>query len=257
MERKTILSSLWSQLLAQAGGKTIKPPARLTGAARGFWQLYAPIAEGRADTSFVLGQLGQSLDGRIATATGHSHYVNGPEAIDHLHRLRALVDAVVVGIGTVLADDPQLTVRRVAGPHPARVVIDPNARLPQNARVLAEDGVPVFLLQGWERQVPGRATPILLPMHEGRIHPGDIVAALAARGFKRLLVEGGAKTLSAFLAAGALDRLHLCVAPLVIGAGPIGLDLPPIDRLDEALRPEVSIHRLGADVLFDCRFPKK
>ena len=257
MVRKSILSSLWPQLLAQAAGEAVRPPARLTGAARGFWQLYAPIAEGRADTSFVLGQLGQSLDGRIATATGHSHYVNGPEAIDHLHRLRALVDAVVVGIGTVLADDPQLTVRRVAGPHPARVVIDPNARLPQNARVLAEDGVPVFLLQSRERQVPGRATPILLPMHEGRIHPGDIVAALAERGFKRLLVEGGAKTLSAFLAAGALDRLHLCVAPLVIGAGPIGLDLPPIDRLEEALRPEVSIHRLGADVLFDCRFPGK
>jgi diaminohydroxyphosphoribosylaminopyrimidine deaminase/5-amino-6-(5-phosphoribosylamino)uracil reductase len=257
MVRTTILSSLWPRLLAQAGGKAANPPARLIGAARGFWQLYAPIAEGRADASFVLGQLGQSLDGRIATATGHSHYINGPQAIDHLHRLRALVDAVVVGIGTVLADDPQLTVRRIAGPHPARVVIDPNARLPQNARVLAQDGVPVFLLQSRERQVPGRATPILLPIHEGRIHPADIVAALAERGFKRLLVEGGAKTLSAFLAAGALDRLHLCVAPLVIGAGPIGLDLPSIDRLDEALRPEVSIHRLGADVLFDCRFPRK
>jgi len=257
MAHKTILSSLWPRLLAQAAGKTAKPPARLTGAARGFWQLYAPIAEGNWEKSFVLGQLGQSLDGRIATATGHSHYINGPEAIDHLHRLRALVDAVVVGIGTVLADDPQLTVRRVPGPHPARVVIDPNTRLPRDARLLAEDGVPVFLLQGGQRQVPGCATPIVLPMHEGRIRPADIVAALAERGFKRLLIEGGAKTLSAFLAAGALDRLHLCVAPLVIGAGPPGLDLPPIDRLEEAFRPEVSIHRLGSDVLFDCRFPRK
>jgi diaminohydroxyphosphoribosylaminopyrimidine deaminase / 5-amino-6-(5-phosphoribosylamino)uracil reductase len=257
MAHKTISSGLWSQLLALAAGKAAKPPARLAGAARGFWQLYAPIAEGRAETSFVLGQLGQSLDGRIATATGHSHYINGPEAIDHLHRLRALVDAVVVGIGTVLADDPQLTVRRVSGSQPARVVIDPNARLPRDARLLAEDGVPVFVVHGREPQVPGRATPILLPMREGHIHPPDIVAALAERGFKRLLIEGGAKTLSAFLAAGALDRLHLCVAPVVIGAGPIGLDLPPIDRLEAALRPEVSIHRLGADVLFDCRFPRK
>ena len=257
MAHKTISSDLWSQLLAQAAGEAAEPPARLAGAARGFWQLYAPIAEGSAATSFVVGQLGQSLDGRIATATGHSHYINGPEAIDHLHRLRALVDAVVVGIGTVLADDPQLTVRRVSGPQPARAVIDPNARLPGDARLLAEDGVPVFLLQGRERQAPGRATPVVLPMHEGHIHPRDIVRALAERGFKRLLIEGGAKTLSAFLAAGALDRLHLCVAPLVIGAGPIGLDLPPIDRLEEALRPEVSIHRLGTDVLFDCHFPRK
>src|SRR5260370_40487607 len=120
----------------------------------------------------------------------------GPQAIDHLHRLRAWVDAVVVGIGTVLADDPQLTVRRVAGPHPARVVIDPNARLPQDSRLLGDDGVPVFVAQGRERQPPGRATPILLPMPEGRIHPGDIVAAPATPGFKRPLIAGRAKTLS-------------------------------------------------------------
>ena len=76
----------------------------------------------------VVGQIGQSLDGRIATPKGHSHYVNGDDGLAHLHRLRALVDAVVVGIGTVLADDPQLTVRRVSGPHPARVVIDPQRK---------------------------------------------------------------------------------------------------------------------------------
>src|SRR4051794_890702 len=101
MAHKTVSASLWPQLLAQAG-KAAKPP-KVTAAARGFWDLYAPIAQGMAETSFVLGQLGQSLDGRIATATGHSHYINGPEAIDHLHRLRALDDAVVVGIGTVVA----------------------------------------------------------------------------------------------------------------------------------------------------------
>ena len=73
----------------------------------------------------AVGQIGQSLDGRIATPTGHSHYINGPAGLDHLHRLRALVDAVLVGVGTAIADDPQLTVRRVAGPNPARVVLDP------------------------------------------------------------------------------------------------------------------------------------
>ena len=100
MAHKTILSGLWSRLLAQAAGKPARPPARLSAAARGFWQLYAPVAEGRAGPSFVMGQLGQSLDGRIATPSGHSHYINGPEAILHLHRLRSLVDAVIVGAGT-------------------------------------------------------------------------------------------------------------------------------------------------------------
>ena len=248
MEGEKIASRLWPRLLARA-----EAPARLGAAAAAFWGLYAPIADGRAD-AMVLGQLGQSLDGRIATATGHSHYVNGPAAIDHLHRLRALVDAVVVGIGTVLADDPQLTVRRVSGPHPARVVIDPNGRLPATSRVLAEDGRPVFVIQGAERHRPRRVTPITLPVCEGRLAPADILAALAERGLRRILIEGGADTLSCFLAAGALDRLHLCVAPLVIGSGRIGIALPPIDRLECALRPAVTVHRLGDDMLFDCCF---
>ena len=94
------------------------------------WQdIFGPLRRGLVDDLVVVGQFGQSIDARIATASGHSHYINGAEGLAHLHRLRALVDAVVVGVGTALADDPQLTVRRVAGPNPARVVIDPNGRL--------------------------------------------------------------------------------------------------------------------------------
>ena len=85
-------------------------------------ELFGPLRHGRVDDLVVVGQIGQSLDGRVATETGHSHYINGPAGLAHLHRLRALVDAVVIGVGTALADDPQLTVRRVAGPQPARVV---------------------------------------------------------------------------------------------------------------------------------------
>jgi len=76
------------------------------------------LRQGSVDDLVVVGQIGQSLDGRIATATGRSHYISGPEGLDHLHRLRSLVDAVVVGVGTAEADDPQLTVRRVPGPSP-------------------------------------------------------------------------------------------------------------------------------------------
>ncbi len=88
-------------------------------------ELFGPLRQGTVDDLVVVGQIGQSLDGRIATESGHSKYINGPAGLAHLHRLRALVDAVVVGVGTAIADDPQLTVRRVAGPQPARVVIDP------------------------------------------------------------------------------------------------------------------------------------
>ena len=249
---------LWPRLLALAMS------GRDEGAAPDdpFWRLYAPIALGRgalgrAEPAFVVGQLGQSIDGRIATATGHSHYVNGPETIVHLHRLRALVDAVVVGIGTVLADDPRLTVRHVQGRNPARVVIDPKGRLPAKARLLEEPGAPVYAIQTADHRRPPGVVAVTLPAKAGRIDPHAIVRALADRGLKRLLIEGGADTLSSFLAAGTVDRLHIAVAPLLIGSGVTGIALPPIDRLDEALRPKVTLHRLGADALFDCALIRK
>ena len=218
------------------------------------WSLYAPVAEGRGEPAFVIGQLGQSLDGRVATATGKSRYINGPEAIRHLHRLRALVDAVVVGVGTVIADDPQLSVREVEGPCPARVVIDPNFRMPDCARMLGDGGGPIYAIQAEARARAEDVEPIVVPGAGGGIAPGAIVAALAARGFRRILIEGGARTVSAFLAARALHRLHLSIAPIVIGSGPMGVNLPPIDELDAALRPVTVTHQLGEDVVFDCAF---
>ncbi len=217
----------------------------------GLSALYAPIGQRSA---FVLGQLGQSLDGRIATPTGHSRTISGAAGIAHLHRLRALSDAVVVGIGTVVADDPQLTVRAVPGRNPARVVIDPRGRLPAGARMLADDGAPCLVVQTAATPRPPRVTALTLPAVAGQIDPLAIVAALAARGFRRLLIEGGGTTVSRFLAAGALTRLHVCVAPVVIGSGPTGLCLPPIAHMDQAMRPRCRTHLLGEDVLFDIAF---
>src|ERR1700733_15114197 len=94
---------------------------------------FGPLRRSVVDDLVVVGQIGQSIDGRIATVTGHSKYINGPAGLAHLHRLRALVDAVLVGIGTAVADNPQLTVRRVAGPSPARIVLDPRGRLSPDA----------------------------------------------------------------------------------------------------------------------------
>ena len=108
--------------------------------------MFGPLRKGTVDDCLVVGQLGQSLDGRIATESGHSKYINGPAGLVHLHRLRALVDAVVVGVGTAIADDPQLTVRRVSGPQPARVVIDPKGRLGADARMFADNGVRRLLI---------------------------------------------------------------------------------------------------------------
>jgi len=202
----------------------------------------------------VVGQFGQSIDARIATANGDSKYINGAAGLAHLHRLRALVDAVVVGVGTATLDDPQLTVRRVAGPSPARIVVDPSGRLPAAARVLADDGIRrlVITRAGVACKLPHGVELAGLPANEGRIAPGDILATLAARGFRRILIEGGAVTVSRFLAAGCLDRLHVVIAPIIIGAGPSSVTLPPIARVANALRTPMRAHALGDELLIDC-----
>ena len=214
-----------------------------------------PIAASDPGRPFVVAQLGQSLDGRIATPTGASKYINGPTALAFLHCLRASVDAVVVGIGTVLADDPLLTVRRVAGHSPARVIIDPNGRLPRGAKCLSDDGTAIYVIAPHEKCHIASVPTLSVAAGPEGMDPHAIVNVLFETGLRRILIEGGARTLSRFLAAGAVDRLYLLIAPILLGSGQPGLVLPPIDGLDEALRPATRCYSLGeGDVLFDCCF---
>ena len=214
--------------------------------------LFGPLQSGAVDEMVVIGQVGQSIDGRIATDSGRREFINGSEGLAHLHRLRALVDAVVVGVSTVLIDDPQLTVRRVAGPNPARVVIDPRGRLPATARLLADHGVRRLVVTGTQAGWPAGVERVALAAEEGHIDPADILAAMADRGFRRLLIEGGAETLSRFLAAQCLDRLHIIVAPIILGSGTASCTLATIAHAEQAIRPRVRSFPLGDEVLFDC-----
>jgi len=226
----------------------------VTPGAKTVLDLFGPL---RTRERFVVGQLGQSLDGRIATETGHSHYINGPADLRRLHRLRAVAQAVVVGAGTVASDDPRLTVRRVEGPNPARVVLDPSGRLDPRRRLFRDDEAPTVWVRGEggidspTGGLPPHVDAVRLPTSSGRFDPHAVLDMLADRGRIRVLVEGGGITVSGFLAAGALDRLHVSVAPLLIGSGRPSLTLPPIETLAEAIRPPVRHFRLGDDLLFD------
>jgi riboflavin-specific deaminase-like protein len=213
----------------------------------------AAIRDAPAGRSFVVAQLGQSLDGRVATPSGESRWINRQAALDHLHRLRAAVDAVIVGIGTVVADDPLLNVRRVSGRNPARVVIDPTGRLPADARCLADDGARRFVVRGRDGPGPEGVEVVRLDCEGGTFAPRAIVAALFERGLRRLLIEGGACTVSRFIDAEAVDRLHILVAPMILGCGKVGIELSPIAKLSQARRPCTRVHILeDGDVLFDC-----
>ncbi len=209
--------------------------------------LYAPLQA----AAWRLGHLGQSLDGFIGTAGGRADAINGPENLDHLHRLRALADAVVVGAGTVVADDPRLTVRRVAGDNPVRVVVDPRGALLPDHRVFQDGAAPTLQASLEPGPAPGRAERLVVARRDGALALDDLFAQLAARGLRRIFVEGGGQTVSRCLAAGLLDRLQLCLAPLLLGGGRRGLAVPEAASMAEALRAPCRTYAMGADVLFD------
>ncbi len=232
---------------------TWRSTAELEPAARELIDIFLPIV---ARPRLVLGQLGQSLDGRIATARGHSHYVTGPQSLVHLHRLRALADGVVIGAGTLAADDPRLTVRHCTGENPLRIVLDPALRCAPERRMFSDAAAPSLVICDDSQARPrrhGGADIVTLPVGPHGFAPRAVLDLLAARGITRVLIEGGGLTVSRFLAAGALDVLHIVVAPILIGSGRHGVTLPEIATLDDALRPPTRRHALGEDMLFDMR----
>ena len=202
----------------------------------------------------------QTLDGRIATCTGHSQWISGPESLRLAHELRAAHDAVFVGVGTVLRDNPRLTVRLVAGANPLRVVADTNARTPLDCHLLAADPERTVVAVGEaaprERVEAigrlGARTLVTAVGDDGRLVLGDLFQRLAFLRTRSLLVEGGAAIVTSLLRHGLVDRLVVCIAPKLVGAGieAVG-DLGIQDLADALTFSRVETRRLGDDLIFD------
>ncbi|HEX2526306.1 MAG TPA: RibD family protein [Geminicoccus sp.] len=209
------------------------------------------------DGLHVVAHLGQSLDGKIATANGQSTYVTGHGDLVHMHRLRATSDVVVVGGGTVFHDDPQLTVRLCPGRSPWRAIIDPKRRLGADYRVFRNADERTLLLTFPENvgdSGHGRAT--VLPIEradDGNYCPRSVLAALAKQGLRRVMIEGGGSTVARFWRHGCLDRLDLCIAPVIIGQGRDALPLPSATCMEETERFEPERFTLGHDMLYVLR----
>jgi diaminohydroxyphosphoribosylaminopyrimidine deaminase/5-amino-6-(5-phosphoribosylamino)uracil reductase len=204
-----------------------------------------------------------TLDGKIADIHGASKWITGEAARLEARRLRSEADAIIVGIGTVLADDPALTVR-LDGPwprQPLRVVLDSKARTPITAKLIAGDPPGhAFVAVGAEapearvRALEAAGAQVVrCPGADGRVSPADLLAALAAREVRGVLVEGGAEVAAAFLEAGLVDRVAMFLAPLVLG----GTKAPSVvagagRELKRAVALEgVEVRRIGDDVLVE------
>lgn len=219
--------------------------------------LYLPVCSATSVRPITVGHLGQSLDGFIATQSGDSKFVTGNENLIHMHRMRALCDAVLVGAGTVAADDPQLTTRHVSGRSPLRVVLDPTRRLTSSYSVFTDNEAPTLYVcdrshVAEDETHVGHALIVAIDATAGARDVEQVLALLRARHCARVFVEGGGVTVSAFLEANLLDRLQLAVAPVLIGEGRRAITLPPPDNLRDCRRPRYRVFQMGGDVLFDC-----
>ncbi|MBI3947745.1 MAG: bifunctional diaminohydroxyphosphoribosylaminopyrimidine deaminase/5-amino-6-(5-phosphoribosylamino)uracil reductase RibD [Armatimonadetes bacterium] len=220
--------------------------------------LEAYVKHVRTGIPFGLLKCALSLDGKIATRTGDSRWVSGEPARAQVHRLRQDFDAVAVGVGTVLRDDPQLTVRLPRKRRdPWRVVLDSCARTPPGAR-LFEAGGPVIVAA--TRRAPAErrqvleargATVLVVPEAEGRVNIRDLFRQLGERGITSVLLEGGGEVAASALAAGVIDRVLFFVAPLLVG----GRDAPtPVEGIGVAKMADawslerVRFRRVGADL---------
>lgn len=195
-----------------------------------------------------------SVDGKIATGTGHSKWITGDVARRKAHQLRHENDAILVGINTILSDDPELTVRGIEkGRSPVRIVLDSKARIPEQSRVFQNDGVPVIIITG--NQAPSRNWPerAELKIIRAPAETPDILwvlSELKKHGLKSLLVEGGSLIHASFLKSKSVDHLALFMAPKIIG-GQDSLswcgDLN-VDNVNNACQLDISsITPLGED----------
>lgn len=196
----------------------------------------------RLGRPFVTWKVGMTLDGRVAAADATSRWITSPESRADVHALRARIDTIMVGVGTVLADDPQLTVRSAdgepVGRQPLRVVVDSSGRTPAGARVLDRAA------ETWLATAESAGTG-----PDGRVDPSAVLDELWRRGRRHVLLEGGPRLAAGFLDAGLVDEIVAYVAPTLLGAGPSALAGGMVGTLADAHRAElVDVTRLGPDV---------
>jgi riboflavin-specific deaminase-like protein len=235
---------------------SFRPTVPLSESGKQLMDLYLPLCTGRFAAAWTVAHVGQSLDGFIAIRGGESRYITGTQDVMHTHRMRALADAVVIGRRTVECDDPRLTTRLIPGQSPTRVVLDPSGRLDGGYTIFKDGDVATLVMCDCATTNGGRASQREIVRvasgDDGRFRAASVIAALRSRGLHRVFVEGGGVTVSEFLRQKALDRIHVTVAPLILGEGRRGISIPGVEHLQDALRPKARRFSFGQDVLFDC-----
>ena len=196
--------------------------------------------------NFLIGQIGQSLDGKIALNNGNSHYINEKESILYLHCLRAVCDGVLVGVNTVIKDNPLLTTRKIKGASPVRLIIDPSLKLSNRYKIFKDDNRNIIFTNSNKQKKINNTLIIKFPKKN---FTNNIFKYLKKTSFKNILVEGGPTTLSNFIEMKLLNYMQFIISPTLIGSGIDSLKLKPITNLKNAIRVENTISKLGKEIV--------
>ena len=198
-----------------------------------------------------IGQIGQSLDGKIALNNGSSHYINEKESITYLHCLRSISDGVLVGVNTIIKDNPLLTTRKIKGPNPIRLIIDPTLKLTNKYKIFKDDNKNIIFTNSSNEKKLINTTIVKFPKKN---FTQNIYDYLEKTSLQTILIEGGPTTLSHFIELKLLNYMQFIISPTIIGSGIDSVRLKPISDLKNALRAKNTICKLGKEIIVTLDF---
>ena len=215
---------------------------------------------------FVLLKLALTLDGRIATRDGDSRWISSPQSREMVHRWRAEYDAVMVGAGSVIADNPRLTCRIEGGRDPMRIIVDARLRSPVDARVFKQRSAaatmivtaPNKLARARQRYASRQVEVVAIAAQDGEIQLSELMRELARRGCAKVMIEGGAHLAGSALRAALVDRVAFFIAPKIIGGGLSGIEGLEIGKMGAAIKlSNLSARQIGPDWLLEAELPRR
>ena len=198
-----------------------------------------------------IGQIGQSLDGKIALNNGSSHYINEKESITYLHCLRSISDGVLVGVNTIIKDNPLLTTRKIKGPNPIRLIIDPTLKLTNKYKIFKDNNKNIIFTNSSKEKKFINTTIVKFPKKN---FTQNIYDYLEKTSLQTILIEGGPTTLSHFIELKLLNYMQFIISPTIIGSGIDSVRLKPISNLKNALRAKNTICKLGKEIIVTLDF---
>ena len=204
----------------------------------------------KKDRNFI-GQIGQSLDAKIALKNGNSHYINEKESITYLHCLRAISDGVLVGVKTIIKDNPLLTTRKIKGQNPTRLIIDPSLKLTNKYKIFKDKNTNIVFTTSNKIKTLNNTTIVKLPKKDFTL---GIYNFLKKSSLKYILIEGGPTTLSYFIELKLINYMQFIISPKIIGSGIDSVKLKPISNLEKAIKGPSNFAKLGKEIVATLDF---